>query len=354
VGSKRFVVLDLYRFLAAMGVFFFHFAELSRNRSLLNRVEHFQLFVDFFFVLSGFVIARTYRDSVRDVSEIATFLRRRVARIYPLHVLMLLVFLVTSICLGRYVNHPEFYPLSEVKYHLVLAQAWGLNPIPTFNMPSWSISAEMAMYLMFPLFVLLFQRAGNAALAALVVLSFCFLDFLLAEGILPAPWQQNPGLLRALPTFVLGFLIANVVVSLKWRHGVLTGLVFMPIVFVLMMLDVNVYFIIASFAALIGVTALGEQYSSEHFLNSKLFRMLGDTSYAIYMTHWFLLLVLLPAWISLLKISPPISLAFVLGGAITALSFCIFRYFERPMRDLISGARRSDSGSIEPPARSAP
>jgi peptidoglycan/LPS O-acetylase OafA/YrhL len=88
VGSKRFVVLDLYRFLAAMGVFFFHFAELSRNPSLLNRVEHFQL--------SGFVIARTYRDSVRDVSEITTFLRRRIARIYPLHVLMLLVFLVTS------------------------------------------------------------------------------------------------------------------------------------------------------------------------------------------------------------------------------------------------------------------
>jgi peptidoglycan/LPS O-acetylase OafA/YrhL len=96
VGSKRFVVLDLYRFLAAMGVFFFHFAELSRNPSLLNRVEHFQLFVDFFFVLSGFVIARTYRDSVRDVSEITTFLWRRIARIYPLHVLMLLVFLVTS------------------------------------------------------------------------------------------------------------------------------------------------------------------------------------------------------------------------------------------------------------------
>jgi peptidoglycan/LPS O-acetylase OafA/YrhL len=78
-------------------VVFFHLADFA-DTPLLNNdfVRNSDMFVDFFFVLSGFVIAYNYQTFAK-TEEIGTFLQKRLYRIYPLHLLMLLAFFVYRI-----------------------------------------------------------------------------------------------------------------------------------------------------------------------------------------------------------------------------------------------------------------
>jgi peptidoglycan/LPS O-acetylase OafA/YrhL len=347
--SRRLVVLDFYRFLAASAVVIYHVALPDLNGRLFAIVGRFSLFVDFFFILSGFVIARCYAGSVSSRADIATFLRRRFARLYPLHLLMLTVF-VTVAALALAAHHPmnqEKYSLALIPEQMLLTQSWSPSPVLQMNFPAWSISVEFAMYLLFPLLILCHREIGRLGLVVIVIIGFVAMEVLSREGFIPA-WDYNYSPLRALPTFTIGIIIALEMRTLVPAVPVRIA----PIVLALgacsllastglMVLHASNYVIIALFGIAIVLTALGELSSNRPIFDRPVVRMLGDTSYGIYMIHGFIVVVFLSAvWPRISNAPASIGCALAILLLVIGLATPIFYLFERPARDWLSGRRK--------------
>ena len=163
---ERFEVLDSFRGLCALFVVVYHlhvsdsFAEIAFFRGS-------SIFVEFFFVLSGFVLAHGY--AFRENLSFGHFLSARLFRLYPLHLFMLLVFVLLELgkwsaleFFGISFNNMAFtndYALESILPNLLLVHAWTpfTNPL-SFNTPSWSISIEFYMYLLLYLSLLMAGR----------------------------------------------------------------------------------------------------------------------------------------------------------------------------------------------------
>src|SRR5690349_5552566 len=97
IMKDRFEVLDIFRGIFSAMVVFFHMSAFANTPVINNHfVDNSDLFVDFFFVLSGFVIAYSYRE-INGGDKLQQFLKKRWLRIYPLHLVMLLIFVVIEV-----------------------------------------------------------------------------------------------------------------------------------------------------------------------------------------------------------------------------------------------------------------
>ena len=95
--------LESLRGLAAVGVVFFHF---RMHSSFDNRfVQDLWLMVDFFFVLSGFVMTLAYADRLANRRQFFEFAKKRFFRLYPLHILVLLAWVALEFSTLLAVNH---------------------------------------------------------------------------------------------------------------------------------------------------------------------------------------------------------------------------------------------------------
>jgi peptidoglycan/LPS O-acetylase OafA/YrhL len=153
----RFNVLDSWRGIAALLVALFHLNVLSAVYSL-EFVRNAYLFVDFFFVLSGFVITHSYSDRMATLDGVGAFALRRFGRLWPLHAVVLVAFVIVEsgkafmAARGASFYAPPFSGStspSAVLMHLGFAQAMGIQDQLTWNPPSWSIAAEFWTYLIF-------------------------------------------------------------------------------------------------------------------------------------------------------------------------------------------------------------
>lgn len=166
---QRFLILDLIRGLAAIAVVFNHWkhfffrgvdaanaydrANSPAYGALWPLYEYGWLAVDLFFSLSGFVFFFLYAEKVaaRNVGAREFFILR-VSRLYPLHIVTLLVVAGLQ-ALARYSTGSFLvYPDNDA-YHFVLnllfLSGWGLERGHSFNAPIWSVSVEVALYFLF-------------------------------------------------------------------------------------------------------------------------------------------------------------------------------------------------------------
>ena len=156
--THRYEALDSLRGICALLVCLFHF-HANGPIAPLAFVRGSWLFVDFFFVLSGFVIAANYRQRLIDGKFLRGFVILRFGRVYPLHLVMLLAFLVvellgTMLASGNGAQRPMFddhHSVFAIYTNLTLTQAFGLHDVLTWNQPSWSIAVEFWTYLLFAL-----------------------------------------------------------------------------------------------------------------------------------------------------------------------------------------------------------
>jgi peptidoglycan/LPS O-acetylase OafA/YrhL len=143
-AAHRFMALDAMRGIAATAVVFYHIGDFGLIAGL-PLFLHGHIFVDFFFVLSGFVIASAYGERLARGFSRATFLLLRLGRIYPLHIFMVGVFAVTKIASGRSLLEGEHGPFFLVRA-LLLLDAFFTDVANYYNAISWSISAELVAY----------------------------------------------------------------------------------------------------------------------------------------------------------------------------------------------------------------
>ena len=158
------------RFVAAFWVFAYHLQGPFNVLGLLSipvmgdvmRVG--RLGVDLFFALSGFILTHTYLtrmgSSIRG-SATLRFWWLRLARIYPVHLVMLVVaglaVFAQARILGEDIDRDWWNPIDFIK-NLLLIQEWGPNPERGWNFVAWSLSMEWLAYLVFPVLVLILWR----------------------------------------------------------------------------------------------------------------------------------------------------------------------------------------------------
>ncbi|WP_066625614.1 acyltransferase family protein [Brevundimonas vesicularis] len=211
---ERLPALTSVRFLFALGVVLFHYQLniVQPGDAGLALIERARLAVDFFFILSGFVLAHVYGAAVRSGTyDHGRFLIARLARIYPAHIAMLAFMAVLAIA-AVFLNQTfdaESYSMVGFLQAVLLIHAWFPATTPNeWNGPSWSLSAEWAAYLAFPVFAWIGLRRGRNpwAVIALAVGLFVGIDALYRaryDEILTHA-ELVLGVLRIVPEFLFG------------------------------------------------------------------------------------------------------------------------------------------------------
>ncbi|MDO9338865.1 MAG: acyltransferase [Caulobacter sp.] len=212
--------LDLLRFLAAVLIVLYHFGQdapvaLDSLHPVFGRGY---LATDFFLILSGYVLGRAYGGQVLSgrIGPVR-FLGKRIQRLWPAQLIVLLLLalvVLASGLVGVTPDHPEHYTLQAFAMQMVFAQAWGIPGGGGWNHQSWSLSALVVCYGVFPLLWSWISRMrSSVAMLALGMLAVVGGD-LLCVSLLGRPiydLEFHFGLIRALPLFLLGLCIAKVV-----------------------------------------------------------------------------------------------------------------------------------------------
>lgn len=309
------------------------------------------LAVDFFFLLSGFVIWLTWHDRLRAPGSVVPFLRKRIARIWPLHLVVLAGAVALALVLsatGR--ADPVDYPFAALPLHVLLVQNWGFTDRLTWNDPSWSISAELGAYLLFPLLARAvdWRRVATPGLLAIAAAVLLLLHLAMAAPTLGTDIPRF-GLLRCLAEFTTGTIVgalwllwrgdrraplvaaAGAVLLLAWAAGAPETLV-----------------VPAAFACLLLVLALtsGE---ARNPLEGRALHYLGEISYATYLGHFMLWVVFKLAFVAD-PTAVPATLIVPYLALVLVASAALYHLVERPaQRWLNSRPAAGGAGGYERP-----
>jgi peptidoglycan/LPS O-acetylase OafA/YrhL len=318
------------------------------------------LAVDFFFLLSGFVIALSAGDALRrqGPAAVPAFLRRRIARIWPLHLAMIGLALCLAAMLAISGRDTAMFPLDQLPAHLLLLQCWGLADPLRWNDPAWSISCELAAYLLFPLLVLAIDwrrlpwPVTVAAVGAMLVLLHllfaaqglwqlgqsidrmgvvrCLLEFASGTAIC-ALWQRWRGAWMA--PAAAAMLLCAVLLG-GWRAGWLPETLAVP----------------PMLAALLLALALSACQRGNPLSIAPL-HYLGEISYSTYLSHFLLWFAFKLAFLDGSQIGPAALAAYLL--IVAAASVALHHLVERPAQQWINGQAIRPARS-RPPARRSP
>lgn len=294
-AAMRFDVLDALRGICAIMVVLYHFSS-NGYIARLPVVQNGWLFVDYFFVLSGFVITHSYASRLGGGEiGIGRFMGLRLARIYPLHIFVLLGFVALELLLvlggdflARFVSRAPFSgsrgfePLIQ---NLFLFQSFGIGKGEGWNGPAWSIAAELWTYL---LFAAVFVLGRNRAVVMSGVLAAAALLALLSY----APTLHvttNGGILRCIFGFGLGVLTYHAFRRFGTPGGSVQEIAAVAITVLFVSLASEAWTFLAPivFAGMIFVLASQSGVVS-HMLHGRVLQFLGMTSYSIYMIHVFI------------------------------------------------------------------
>jgi hypothetical protein len=173
--TNRYETLDGWRGLAALAITFYHVPVVHAFRDMAGW-KNLEFFVDFFFVLSGFVICHAWGKRITTSVDAKTFMIRRFWRVWPLHIVILGVFLaiegaewLAAKMIGLSLGEAPFTgpnSISSLLSNIVLMQSLNLHGTTTWNGPAWSISVEFWTYMAFAAVMLL--AAGRTWVMALV------------------------------------------------------------------------------------------------------------------------------------------------------------------------------------------
>jgi peptidoglycan/LPS O-acetylase OafA/YrhL len=304
---ERFVVLDSWRGIAACLVAFTHLEAYGhRVYSHLHGVpflDNSWLFVDFFFVLSGFVIAANYQQRLLDGFGVGRFLLLRLGRLYPLHLTMLavavavklLLILVPALSAITQTAPAPFSTPPEAPHtilaNLLLIHSLHLYDFFTWNLQSWSISTEFYTYVIFAAcWVGLRKHVWIALLVAMI--GGPVLIATLSERNMATEYDW--GIIRCVYGFAAGAVSWNVYrrwhAKLRtWLSGSVAEWCAIGLVFAFVSASGITLLSVAApyvFGLVVLVFAF-EAGSASAILRLRPLVFLGTISYSIYMTHFF-------------------------------------------------------------------
>lgn len=292
-GMPHYVALDALRGICACAVVFYHLP----STGLITNLPFFGnawLFVDFFFVLSGFVIAASYGDKLASGYSIRRFMTLRLGRVYPLHVaviLALFAFELVKLVTGSGGNAAftgNSLP-SALVTNITLTQIFGFHDKVMWNAPSWSIAAEVWAYLIAAVGLVLLGRRFRWALVATVVLMPLYLSMVDGNGL---DRTFDMALERCLYGFALGMLAhmlhrtGRYVPTTRNTATLLeAAAVICTVTLVSIATQGRIDLLFPPVFAMVVYVFAGDRGAVSGMLSGRTFKLLGALSYSIYMTH---------------------------------------------------------------------
>jgi peptidoglycan/LPS O-acetylase OafA/YrhL len=357
-ARETFFSIDIVRGLSAIAILVFHYIHFTMgNGSIglpvarLDEVaalgplwlirKHGALAVMLFWMISGFVFMNVYAG--RGVGG-WTFFVNRFARLYPLHLLTLLVVAAVQWTSKSVFGHYLIYPVND-SWHFVLnlfmASEWGFTDFNSFNGPVWSISIEILIYLAFWIYV----RTVRSTLLSASLLTCLFIALFMAFGggiaLCGVYFFAGASLFAALallpPRLNRAALLSALILLAIWGAALSMGLLHrLPLTMILLGL----------FSPLLLALALSERLGLH--TRYRRFRSVGDITYSTYLWHSPLqMLFLAGAAAGLWPIGVVLTSAFFFGYMIFVCLFgyLSFRLIERPAQDAL---RRRMLGTGKP------
>lgn len=310
------------------------------------------LFVDLFFILSGFIISFVNdagRSNGVSLGEMRSFMRARVARLYPLH-LFCLAYLVLFRLLITVLQHARDEPVDFWQTHslqslasgLVLLNAW-FPKDGQWNIPAWSISAEFFAYALFLIIVAFHARMRVISELAMASLSVAFFGYILmTSGSLDIVVGLAPA--RCVAGFFLGMLLyfhRDAVARLPAIAMSILQIGSVTAILLILATPTADPWIIPAFFVLVASTWT-DQGLLPKLLRQRPLLWLGDISYSIYLNHVCLIEILIFLWSrsaqhllgdGALNRCAWIALVY---AATLGVSHLTFRFVERPMRQWLA------------------
>jgi len=305
---SRFETLDSWRGICALFVVVFHFIGMmpsSLEASPFLRNSY--LFVDFFFVLSGFVLCHSYRGKIGSLPDIARFAVRRFGRVWPLHALVLASFIAVIVWINQ-LPHPgdldltwsgKVYSIDAIVPSMLLLNAINLVYGNVWNGPAWSIGAEFYVYLLFALVLLVASRRLVLASLALSLAGLIVMHHW-APALMNSTWDY--GVIRCIAGFFGGIIAFHAYELLErqsffratlWELAAIV-VAFLFVIFAGDGADAVSPLSLAApvvFGAAVIVFA-DQQGLVSLLLRARPFKALGRYSFSIYMIHQPLLIML--------------------------------------------------------------
>lgn len=366
-SKPRYMALDGLRGVAAMMVVAFHLFETYSCGHIHQIINHGYLAVDFFFVLSGFVVGYAYDDRWSKMS-FGTFVKRRLVRLHPMLILGSLIG-----GLLYYFGGCDAFPVinSTEWYIVLLVTLLGCFLIPVkgsldirgwaegypLNGPAWTLAFEYVANL---LYAVVFRRLGKIALGACVAIFAAMtvmltlnidifgllarradLAYTVIGGWSLAPEQLYVGFSRLLYPFFVGLLLSRIgrFINLKngflWCSLVIVVLLSMPFVGSESVQWTNVLY--EAFCILIIFPLIVISGASDTMLNSrtrKACEFLGEISFPLYITHYPLIYIQM-AWANEhadVPISTHVFVSVALFVVAIALAYASSRLYDIPVR----------------------
>lgn len=354
-SKSHYDILDGLRGVAAVMVVAFHLLEPHSTGHLDQIVNHGYLAVDFFYVLSGFVIGYAYDDRWGKMT-LGGFFKRRIIRLHPMVIMGMLIGAI-----GFYFQSCGLWPgISHVpvwKMLFVMLIGFTLLPVPPsmdirgwqemhpLDGPGWSLFFEYIANILYALFI---RKFSNKALAVLVFLAGCALIHLAVtspNGDIIGGWSVDPtqlriGFSRLMYPFFAGLLLSRVTKLTNIKHAFLWCSLLVVVFLSIPRIGGSTHLwmnglydslvIIFIFPLIVYMGASGEVKGK---YASKICKFIGQISYPMYITHYPLIYIY-TAWVTDNKIplrqAYPVALLVLFSSM--GIAYACLKLYDMPVR----------------------
>lgn len=349
-----FKKLESLRGIAACMVILYH-SPFNYGSQPLGIFNNSYLFVDFFFILSGFVMSFAYGEKILEGFPFYKYISLRLGRIYPLHLFMLLAW-VPYVLIKQYLYSAGYGGTDQIDTsniytfisNLFLVHSMGIHSNLSWNYPSWSISTEFFAYISFFLITLSVDKKNSLIIPLIIsAVSYVFIFATLYPNL---DITYDFGFIRCLGAFYIGVFLfrirpkINLIKSDKMIHFLEVTSILLLILFVTFSNNNKpiLFLTIISFALTILVFSSNKNGVIGKFLELKLMREIGVRSYSIYMLLGLFWAVIMNIFMHILYIKPETTFGFtsiiinvIVILSIIAISKYSYIYIEKYFRDLV-------------------
>ena len=355
--KSHYEILDGLRGVAALMVVLFHTFEANANGDRFKQIiNHGYLAVDFFFLLSGFVVAYAYDDRWGKMTQ-WDFYKRRLIRLQP----MVIVGNIIGAALF-YFQRSSVFPLVSTTpvWKMLLVMLVGFTMIPVLpsmdirgwqetyplDGPGWSLFYE---YIANILYAVGLRRLSNKAMSVLVVLSAALLlqvAVLGGHGDVIGGWaldqkELHVGFARVLYPFFAGILLMRLGKRIHIREAFLVCSVLLIAIFSIPRIGGpahlwmnGLYEAVCIIVLFPLIVSMGSGDSVTGKTSTKLCKFCGDISYPLYITHYPWIYIY-TAWV--VRDSPPLRERVLMGGLLLVISIAIayacLKLYDEPVRE---------------------
>lgn len=361
--DHRYKLLDGLRGVAALMVIFYHVGECFATSPQTQDINHGYLAVDFFFVLSGFVIGYAYDGRWSKGLTSARFLLRRLIRLQPMVVAGVILGVISFIIQGceKWDGTSVSYTAVALSFLLgllmlpslpgTLPDVRGNNEMFSLNGPSWSLFFEYIGSIFYAMFLHRMSTRALAVFTALAGISLATISIGNFSGYyhLGVGWTAIDGgfwlgLVRMTYSFSAGLLLVRTFRSINVRgafwlcSAMIVAILCMPYLGGEQMPVLNgIYDALCTLFLFPCIVFLGASGTISDQRTGKICEFLGELSYPVYIVHYpFMYLMYAWAWDNHYGFDRvwPVALCVVVGSII--LAWLLMRYYDKPVRRFLS------------------